>query len=180
MTTATAEDGFGTRTRKDGVWLMLLGALALALGVLGLFMTFSLTLVGTVWYGALLAVVGVAHIVFGFREKAARWLNLLLGLVYLVVGVIIVANPVSAALSLTLLIGISLGFLGVARVVWSFWFPGFARKFLGVLGGLLSVALGWMIVAGWPLTGLWVLGLFIAVDLIVYGSTMIGVGWRRR
>lgn len=35
-------------------------------------------------------------------------------------------------------------------------------------------------VLGWPSTGLWVVGLFIATDLIVYGLTMIGTGWRHR
>lgn len=176
MTTATADEAHSDSTRRGGRWLILLGVLALALGVVGLFMTFALTVLSTIWFGVLLALLGGAHVVFAFREKARRWLNLLLGAVYLLAGVVIVLNPVGAAVSLTLLIGVILGALGIARIVWSFWFPGFERKLLGVLGGVISVALGWMILANWPWSGLWVLGLFIAVDMIIYGLTMIGVG----
>jgi len=178
MTTAAATGE--TTIRKEGRWLIALGALSLVLGVLGLFMTFALTVVSTVWFGALLAIVGAAQIAFGFSEAQSRWLNLLLGLIYLAAGVIMLVNPVRAAVSLTFLIGVVIAALGIARIVWSFWFPGFARKLLGVLGGLISLALAWIILSGWPWTGLWVLGLFVAVDLIVYGFTLIGVGWRRR
>lgn len=177
MTTAVADDEM--RNRRERLWLVVLGVLALALGVLGLFMAFTLTVVSTIWYGALLAVLGAAHLVFAFREKPARWLNLLLGIVYLIAGIIMLTNPLTAAISLTLLIGLALAALGIARVVWSFWLPGFAPKLFGVLGGLISVALGWLIVSGWPWTGFWFLGLFLATDLIIYGFTMIGVGRRR-
>lgn len=116
--TTTAGNSAAKRS-EAGIWLIVLGALALILGLIGFFMTFALTLVSTLWYGALLAAMGVAHIVFGVREKSARWLNLLLGAVYLLAGLVILANPVGAALTLTLLIGVTLCVLGVARVVWS-------------------------------------------------------------
>ena len=178
MTTAV-ETGAGKRNR-EGVWLMVLGVLALILGVIGLFMTFALTVVSMIWFGALLFVVGIAYLVFGFRERQARWLNLLLGVVYLAAGVIMIAYPVSAALSLTLLIGFLLSIMGLARIIWSFWFPGFRDKMLGILGGLVSMVMGGLIIFGWPDTGLWVLGLFVAVDLMIYGLTMLMVGWRIR
>src|SRR5690606_38232199 len=112
-----------TTIRKEGGWLIALGALSLVLGVVGLFMTFALTVVSTVWFGALLAIVGAAQIAFGFSEAQSRWLNLLLGLIYLAAGVIMLINPVRAAVSLTFLIGVVIAALGIARIVWSFWFP---------------------------------------------------------
>jgi len=42
-----------TKRSEAGIWLIVLGALALILGLIGFFMTFALTLVSTLWYGAL-------------------------------------------------------------------------------------------------------------------------------
>jgi len=177
---STAVEHGAVKRSHDGVWLMLLGVLALVLGVIGLYMTFALTIVSMIWFGALLFVVGIAHLAYAFRDRTARWQNALLGIVYIVAGGIMFAYPIGSAISLTLMIGFLLGVLGLARMIWSFWYPGFQNKLLGVLGGLISLVLGWMIIIGWPSTGLWVLGLFTAVDLIIYGCTMMAVGWRRR
>ena len=163
-----------------GGWLMLLGALAIALGFIGLFMAFALTVAGAVWYGALLLVLGAAHLVHAFKEREGRWANVLLGAVYALGGAIMLANPVSAALTLTLLVGLVIAALGVARIVWAFGHHGAGRKLIGIVAGLISIALGWMIIEGWPATGLWVLGTLIAADLIVHGFTLLGAGWRRR
>ncbi len=65
--------------------------------------------------------------------------------------------------------------LGVARSIWAFGLPG-SGKWLGLIGGVISIILGFMIIMGWPASSLWVIGLFIAVDLIFYGATAIAVG----
>ena len=181
MTTAHETTHHPADHPRRGIWLILLGVLSVVLGLIGLFMTFTLTLVGTVWYGALMAVLGAALSVYALtrKEKTGRWTDLLLGLVYLAVGVFIVAYPLTAALTLTLLIGIALVAIGIMRIVWGLNETGGARL-LAVVGGVLSIILGGLIILEWPLTGLWVLGLFIAVDLIMYGITAIGFGWKYR
>jgi uncharacterized membrane protein HdeD (DUF308 family) len=35
--------------------------------------------------------------------------------------------------------------------------------------------LGLLLIAGWPATGLWVIGLFIGINLIVYGIAWIAL-----
>lgn len=176
---ATAQPGLHLQSRKGRRALIVLGVLALALGAAGLFMTAAMTIASTLWFGALFAVAGVVHLIHGIRESEARWLNLLLGALYLLGGIAMLLEPVRAAISITLLLGVMLAVFGIARAIWSFWYPGWPRKLLGVAGGLISVALGWIILSGWPVTGLWVLGLFVSIDLLVYGLTMILAGARR-
>jgi uncharacterized membrane protein HdeD (DUF308 family) len=42
-----------------------------------------------------------------------------------------------------------------------------------VLGGIITLLLGLMILARWPSSALWVIGLFLAIELIVNGWTQI-------
>ncbi|MCY1305571.1 hypothetical protein D9M70_553850 [compost metagenome] len=44
------------------------------------------------------------------------------------------------------------------------------------LGGLVTLAAGLIIAAGWPVNSLWILGLFLAVDLVMQGLSLIAFG----
>jgi uncharacterized membrane protein HdeD (DUF308 family) len=44
-----------------------------------------------------------------------------------------------------------------------------------VADGLITLALGLLVFAEWPASGLWVIGLFVGIDLIFYGSAWIAL-----
>lgn len=163
--------------RKKGGWLIALGALATVLGLIGFLMAPALTLAGVIWYGALLAVLGVFMMARGFvgGHVEPRWVAVLLGLVYLAVGVLVLFQPVGAALALTLVIGLSLIAVGLMRLFWAGAMPGKGKGW-NIASGLIAILLGVLIVTGWPSSSLWVIGTFIAIDLVIYGSVSIAVG----
>jgi uncharacterized membrane protein HdeD (DUF308 family) len=45
---------------------------------------------------------------------------------------------------------------------------------------VITLVLGLMILARWPVSSLYVLGLFLGIDLILAGSSWIGIGLRLR
>lgn len=45
-----------------------------------------------------------------------------------------------------------------------------------VIGGLVTLIAGLVIAAGWPVDSLWILGLFLAVDLVMQGLALIAFG----
>ena len=49
-----------------------------------------------------------------------------------------------------------------------------------LLSGIISIALGAMIIAKWPVSGLWVIGLFIAIELIFHGWSYVFVALAAR
>ena len=159
-----------------GDWLIGLGVLSLVSGVVGLAMAMTLTIAAAVWYGALLTVLGGAHAIQAMVTNAVedRWIKLLFAAAYLVVGLLILVYPVTAAVTLTVLIGMSLIFLGALRAVWAFRVPADARLWI-LVSALVSGILGVLIISEWPLSGLWVLGVFIATDLILYGIGVIRI-----
>jgi uncharacterized membrane protein HdeD (DUF308 family) len=47
---------------------------------------------------------------------------------------------------------------------------------LGALSGVITLLLGLLILAHWPINSVYMLGLFLGIDLIVAGTGWIGIG----
>jgi uncharacterized membrane protein HdeD (DUF308 family) len=101
-------------------------------------------------------------------------LHLLVGVLYVLVGFIIIDQPLNAAIELTLLIAIFLMVSGIFRVVFAV-----AERFAGsgwvLLNGVVTFVLGLLIYKQWPASGLWVIGLFIGIDLIFNGWAWVAL-----
>lgn len=85
-------------------------------------------------------------------------------------------NPAESAVWFTLFIAAFLIVVGVMRIVIGFQMK---DEISGwgwmVFGGLLSIVLGVLIYMEWPFSGLWVIGLFISVELIIQGINGIAL-----
>jgi uncharacterized membrane protein HdeD (DUF308 family) len=101
---------------------------------------------------------------------------LLLGLLYAAAGLICLQNPFEAATFLTLLLGISLIVGGLIRVFLATRMGAGTPWGWVAFSGVLSFLLGLMIVAKWPASSFYVLGILLGVDLIFVGSTWLTVG----
>lgn len=159
-------------------WFVALGAALIALGVIALLNTVVAT-VASVWTIAALMLVGaVFQIMHAFSVKT--WSSffwwLLAGVIYAVAGMAALSNPLLASSFLTLLLA---GFLiagGVIRI-----FAGLKAKADRnwgwiVFSGAITLLAGVVIALGWPFSSLWVLGTFLAVDLLMQGFAMVAFG----
>ena len=45
----------------------------------------------------------------------------------------------------------------------------------GAANGVISTILGILLLVQWPVSGLWVVGFFVGIDLIFYGSAWIAM-----
>jgi uncharacterized membrane protein HdeD (DUF308 family) len=172
---------FGELPQKWG-WLLALGVIQIILGIIGLGMTFGLTIVTIIVYGIFLLIAGVAQIVQTFSVKGwkSRGLHLLIALIYVLGGLIIIARPLAASLFLTLFIGFVLLAAGLLRSIMAFHFKGFKNWFWPLLSGIFSIILGLIILSQWPVSGLWVIGLFVAVELIINGWSAVMIALAAR
>lgn len=170
------------RLRDKWGWLLALGVLLSALGIIGFAMLPGLTLVTVWWFGALLLIAGGAQIVDAFSDKGwgAFGLHLLIAVLYVVAGGIVIWNPVLGALTLTLMVAIALLVVGALRCVMAFQVRPAGNWWLLLLSGLLSIALGVMIYSEWPASGVWVLGLFFAIELLSEGIAFIALALAAR
>lgn len=163
-------------------WFIGVGTLVLILGIAGLSMVMSLTIASTLWYGVLLLMAGIVEIIEALakpRETEAwssRAVRFLAGLLYLLGGLYAVFRPLEASLALTLVLGVILIASGVARAIWGIAHAMQASRAAVILFALLSVLLGAAIVAQWPYSGLWAIGLFVSCDLMAAGLSWLWVG----
>lgn len=163
-------------------WFIGVGSLLLVLGIVGLFMVVTLTIASTLWYGILLVAAGVAEIVEALAKPAdtevwrSRAVRFLAGVLYLVGGLWAVYRPLEASLALTLVLGLTLIASGVARAIWAIVHETQLSRATVILFALLSVLLGAAIIAQWPYSGLWAIGLFVSCDLIAAGLSWAWIG----
>ena len=149
---------------------LLLGVLLIVLGAIALGSSFFVTVVTVALFGVLLLIAGITEIITSFW--AGKWsgmfVHILIGLLYVVGGFFIIDAPLEGALFLTKVIAILLIVSGIFRIITSLVdrYPGSGWV---LLNGVVSLMLGIMIYRGWPASGLWVIGLFIGIELIFNG-----------
>lgn len=175
--------GFETVKRNWG-WFVALGIVQIVLGTIAVGESMLMTLFSVVMLGWLLIIGGGMSIVHSIVER--KWggfiIDLLTGLLYAVVGFMIITSPFESAVTLTLVISFFLMIGGVARMVESLIVRAHCPHGGWVfLNGAVSLALGFMIWRRWPSSGLWVIGLFVGIEMILYGwsSVMLGIASKR-
>lgn len=167
--------------RKRWGWFLSLGILLVVLGTIALGSSVMMTLATMVFVGWLMIVGGVLQAVHAFTCKGwgGFFIDLLTGILYAVVGFIIVASPGATAITLTLLICMFLIFGGVFRIV-----VAVAVRFQNwvwlLLHGVVNLLLGIAIWQQWPLSGLWVIGLFVGIDMLFNGWSLVMLGLAAR
>lgn len=160
--------------RKKWGWFLGLGALLIVVGTIALGSAFLMTVFSMVLLGWLMICGGVLEAVHAFSCKkwSGFFIDLLAGLLYVVVGFMIVANPAASAEVLTLLIAVFLIFGGIFRVVLAISVQYQNWGWL-LFHGIISVVLGVLIWRQWPYSGLWVIGMFVGIDMIFNGWTLV-------
>jgi uncharacterized membrane protein HdeD (DUF308 family) len=147
-------------------------------------------LVSSAFIGATAIGVGICEIVHAFRTRrwgALPW-QILLGLLYMAVGIVlvggggsgdmIVASGVarsarSGELLLTYGLGLLLAVSGIVRILLglSRWRAG---GWVMLLAGTFGVVAGLIVLAEFPKTGFWIFGLLLGLDLLVHGAAWLG------
>ena len=172
--TLTVDDVLGEVTIKWG-WMLALGIIMVILGTIGLGMTFALTIASVWFFGILLLIGGGIQLVDAFMcngWKSILW-HILIALLYLAGGAVIIWDPVLASATFTLFIAGMLVGTGIFRIIIAFQMRGIPGWVWVLIGGIAAIALGIMIFAQWPVSGLWVIGLFVAIEMLFNGWSQI-------
>src|SRR4051794_28155656 len=163
-------------------WVVGIGVLLLVFGLVALGSVVAAT-VASVWtVGIMMILAGATEVIHGLAMKT--WgksiLWVVLGLLYGVAGVFAFLNPLLAAGVLTLLLGAGLVASGIVRIVLAFQMKEGTPWVWVAVSGLITALLGGIILAHWPLSSLWVLGVFLGVDLVFAGMSWIMMGMALR
>ena len=164
--------------RQNAGWLIGFGVLTVIAGVIAIFAPLGSGLGITIFIGVALVIGGGARIIaaFGADSFGQGALAFIGGLLGAVAGVILAARPELGLATLTLLVGSYLLFDGIASAVLAFR----VRPDQGwgwiLFSGIVTVLLGILLLAEWPLSGAWALGTLVGVNLLFSGFAMISIG----
>jgi uncharacterized membrane protein HdeD (DUF308 family) len=158
-------------------WILALGIVYVIAGLVALGSVVMATVASVLIVGVMMIVAGVAEIINAFQCKGwGRFLVwVLLGALYIVAGFITFENPLFAAAILTLLLGASLVASGIVRIILAFSMKREQPWIWVLLSSIVTLVLGLMIVAHWPLSSVYILGIFLGIDLVMAGASWIGL-----
>jgi uncharacterized membrane protein HdeD (DUF308 family) len=158
---------------------VLLGLVMIGAGILVLGDIMLVTLISTIFIGWVSIFAGVFEIIHAFWTKGWGgfvW-QVLLGILYVAFGVVLVSQPVASALILTYVLGMVLLISGFVRIL-----LGISHRreagWIMLLSGIFGILAGLVILTGFPMTGLWVLGFLLGVDLISHGIGWLAYAWK--
>jgi uncharacterized membrane protein HdeD (DUF308 family) len=154
----------------EGVVLLVLGATAVVLPPIA-------TLAVTILFGWLFLVSGIVGLVttFWMRHAPGFWWSLLSAALGIIVGAMLLASPVTGALSLTLVL---IAFFLIEGAVTIMFALDHRRELSGRWGwmltsGIIDLVLAMMIFAGLPSTAAWAVGLLVGINMIFGGAALI-------
>ncbi|MEW6658952.1 MAG: HdeD family acid-resistance protein [Thermodesulfobacteriota bacterium] len=163
-------------------WFLGLGLVSIIFGTFALGSSVLVTWATVVLFGWILLLMGGLEVGHSFwqRQWGGFFLHLVNGILSIVVGFLMVVNPGASALVLTLLMAMFFMVGGIFRIVTAFMmrFPSWGWR---LLNGAVTLVLGILIWNRWPVSGLWVIGLFVGIDLIFGGwsAVMLALAARR-
>jgi uncharacterized membrane protein HdeD (DUF308 family) len=151
-------------------WFLAKGILMIIVGTLALGSYVMVTLFSMIFLGWLMIFAGVVEAVHAFwkKEWGGLFLNLLVGVLYIVVGFMVLTNPTASAMTLTLIMAIFFILDGIFRIIIAVTMH-YPRWGWMLLNGIVTLTLGIIIWQQWQQLGLRIIGLFIGIDLIFSG-----------
>jgi len=157
-------------------WFLAFGIALVAIGVAAVARAFTATIASMLFFGWLLVIAAVIEIVQAVivGHWAGFFHHLLAAILFGVTGLLLVTRPLISAEALTFVMAIFFLIGGLFELIGSLIvaLPGWGWQ---AVDGIITIALGALVLAQWPASGLWVIGLFIGIDLIFYGFAWIAL-----
>jgi uncharacterized membrane protein HdeD (DUF308 family) len=163
-------------------WFIALGVALVLLGMTAVIFPLVSTLAAEQFFGWLLLFGGLIQCVHSYRTKtwAGFALELAIGLLYLAGGFILISNPMSGIVTLTLLLIVLFVIDGILRSMLAFKLRP-ARGWGWVLmSGIVSLIVGGLIWAEFPSSALWAIGLLVGLNLMFSGLSFLSLAMAGR
>ncbi|MGA2170996.1 MAG: DUF308 domain-containing protein [Terracidiphilus sp.] len=157
-------------------WFLAFGIVLAVLGIAAMVRSFAATTVSMMFFGWLLLCAGIVEFVNAFM--VGRWagffLHLLVAILFIVTGLLFLIRPVISAEAATFVMSLFFLIGGLYLLIASLWthLPGWGWQ---AFDGTLASVMGILLLAQWPLSGLWAIGLFVGIDLIFAGCAWIAL-----
>jgi uncharacterized membrane protein HdeD (DUF308 family) len=160
----------------EGIILLILGSVAIAVPAV---FTLAIELV----VGAVFLIGGITRLWRCLRssEQGSRLWTMLAAVAAIVAGVLLLANPLEGAVTLTVIIAVLLLVEGGAKLAAGLAMGGVSGRGWIMFSGVVDAVLGVLLLMGLPGTAIWAIGLMVGISLIMTGWTaiMMSIGLKK-
>jgi uncharacterized membrane protein HdeD (DUF308 family) len=159
-------------------WFIGLGVFLIVLGIIAAGAAVATTLISVVMLGWILLIASIGLVIESFLT--GRWSGFLLTLaaaaLSAIAGITLLSNPLIGAATITMVIATILIAAGIYRSIASIVmrFPNWGWS---LANGLITLALGSMLLRALPRASLYFLGILIGIDLIFHGMSWLTFGF---
>jgi uncharacterized membrane protein HdeD (DUF308 family) len=160
------------------------GLLLAVLGVAALILPPLAGLAITILLGWMFLISGIGGLIVTYWARAMPgfWWSLISAALAVLAGMILLARPMQAVLTLTIVLGAYFLAEGVTTIMYALEHR---RELSGrwswlLISGLLDIAISFMVIAGLPNSADWAIGILVGINLLFGGATLIGMALAAR
>ncbi|MGD8417029.1 MAG: HdeD family acid-resistance protein [Pseudomonadales bacterium] len=155
-----------------------MGVIMLIAGILALIAPAVAGLSIAILVGFALAISGISQCVLAFKAGAfGRGLVMfVVGVLMVIAGFFMIGQPLEGLLSLTLLLTAYLVATGILEIIVAFQLRPAQGWGLQLANGIITLLLGALLWAQFPLSGVWAVGIIFGVKMIFSGAALIAIG----
>ena len=160
--------------QKHWIWFLVLGISLVLLGMLAIGHSAIATFAVVKVFGLVLLVSGVVQVVVSFSSP--KWSGLLVqflfGILYVIVGMMVASQPEAGAAIITLMMAAFFIVGGIFRIVLALDLK-FRNWGWALFHGIITLLLGMMVWSKWPTSAVYIIGIFVGVEVLVTGWVWI-------
>jgi len=151
-------------------WFLAFGIVLVVLGIAAIVRSVTSTVVSMLFFGWLLVIASIVEFVNAFMvgKWSGFFLHLLVAILFGIVGVLFLKSPGISAEAATMVMSMFFLIGGLYQLISALWahLPGYGWQ---VANGVITTVLGGLLLAQWPVSGLYAIGLFVGIDLVFFG-----------
>ncbi|WP_375160219.1 HdeD family acid-resistance protein [Bradyrhizobium sp. RDT46] len=161
----------------EGILLAVLGVAALILPPLA-----SLAIAIFLGWMFLISGIGGLIVTYWARNTPGFWWSLISAALAVLTGILLLARPVQAVLTLTIVLGAYFLAEGVATIMYALEH----RRELSsrwswlLISGVVDIAISFMVITGLPSSAEWAIGILVGINLLFGGASLIGMALAAR
>jgi uncharacterized membrane protein HdeD (DUF308 family) len=152
----------------EGIFFILLGLCAIVIPQF-----FSVVIV--IFLGWLIVLAGAIHVsrALFFKDMPGFGLWLGLGLLQIVVGYLLIADPIAGVMTLTMMMTLFFALEGSIKIYLALMMRPLPHWNLVLFSGVTALVFALIILVFWSETAHWLLGLFLGINMIMLGVSMV-------
>ena len=161
----------------EGILLAVLGVGALILPPLA-----SLAIAIFLGWMFLISGIGGLIVTYWARNTPGFWWSLISAALAVLTGMLLLARPMQAVLTLTIVLGAYFLAEGVATIMYALEHrrePSSRWSWL-LISGLVDIAISFMVITGLPSSAEWAIGILVGINLLFGGASLIGMALAAR